>query len=66
MYKNPVAAPEPLLTLEEAAARTGTTPRLIRRLVERRELPSVKVGRYVRIAPRDLESYIAAQTRPAR
>ena len=49
-----------LLTVEEAAERLGTTVRFVRRLVFERRIAYVKVGRYVRIAARDLDAFVAA------
>jgi excisionase family DNA binding protein len=49
-----------LLTVEEAAARLGTSMRFVRRLVFERRIAYVKVGRHVRIAPTDLDAFIAA------
>ncbi|WP_394279456.1 helix-turn-helix domain-containing protein [Microbacterium sp.] len=52
-----------LLTVMEAADSLNVTPRMVRKLVETRALPSVKIGRLVRIAPDALASYARAQTR---
>ena len=49
-----------LLTVEQAADRLGTSTRFIRRLIFERRIAFVKVGRHVRIAPADLDAYIAA------
>ena len=49
-----------LLTVEEAAERLGTSTRFVRRLIFERRIAFVKVGRHVRIAPGDLDAYIAA------
>lgn len=54
-----------LLTLADVARITGTSERFARRLIQERRLPTVKVGRYVRVWPADLDAYLAAQTRPA-
>jgi excisionase family DNA binding protein len=51
---------ERLLTVEEAAARLGTSARFVRRLVFERRIAFVKVGRHVRIVPADLDAYVAA------
>lgn len=48
-----------------AADRTGLTPRYIRRLIAERRIPTVKLGRLVRIRPDDLRAYIDANVRPA-
>jgi excisionase family DNA binding protein len=49
-----------LLTVEDAADRLGTSTRFVRRLVFERRIAFVKVGRHVRIAPADLDAFIAA------
>jgi excisionase family DNA binding protein len=49
-----------LLTAQEAAARLGTLLRFVRRLIFERRIPYIKVGRHVRIAARDLDTFIAA------
>jgi excisionase family DNA binding protein len=50
----------PLLTVEQAAERLGTPVRFVRRLVAQRRINFCRVGRYVRIAPSDLASFIDA------
>lgn len=57
--------PGPLLSLADVARITGTSERFARRLIQERRLPTVKVGRYVRVWPADLEAYLSRQTRPA-
>lgn len=59
------AEPRPLLSAEDVARITGTTVRLARELIQSRRLPTVKVGRYVRVRPDDLEAYLEEHTRPA-
>lgn len=54
-----------VLDMEGAAVALGTTQRHVRKLVETRQLASVKVGRLVRIRPQDIADYIERQTRPA-
>ena len=51
---------ERLLTVEEAADRLGTSGRFVRRLVFERRIAYTKLGRHVRIAPRDLDAFIRA------
>jgi excisionase family DNA binding protein len=51
---------ERLLTVEEAAERLGTSVRFVRRLVFERRIAYTKLGRYVRIATRDLDAFIEA------
>jgi excisionase family DNA binding protein len=48
-----------------AARATGLSPRTVRRIFSERRVPVVKIGQLVRVRPADLESYIAANTRPA-
>lgn len=66
-YRRDPALPTPdtLLTLADVARITGTSERFARRLIQERRLPTVKVGRYVRVWPADLEAYLARNTRPA-
>lgn len=54
-----------LWDVETAAAASGLSPRSVRHLIEKRLIPTVKVGRLVRIRPSDFEAFIAANTRPA-
>lgn len=50
------------LDYEGAAAYLNTTARHMRRLVARREIPFVKVGRLVRFLPEALDEYLASRT----
>jgi excisionase family DNA binding protein len=50
-----------LLSVEQAAERLGTSVRFVRRLVFKRRIAYVKLGRHVRIASRDLEAFIRAR-----
>jgi putative molybdopterin biosynthesis protein len=50
-----------LLNVEEAAGYLGITSWTVRRLVWRGELPSVPVGRCVRIDRKDLDDFIQRQ-----
>jgi excisionase family DNA binding protein len=52
-----------LLTVEEAALRLGIGRSLAWRLVRSGELPSVRLGRLVRIPERALEEWITRQLR---
>ena len=49
-----------LLSVEQAAERLGTSVRFVRRLIAERRIAYVKVGRYVRLDPTDVEAFIAA------
>jgi excisionase family DNA binding protein len=50
----------PLLTVDEFAKRLGVAPRTAREMLLRRELPSYKVMGSRRVAPADLDAYLAA------
>jgi len=50
-----------LLTVEEAARYLGIGRTLAWRLVQERQLPSVRVGRCVRVPLRDLEAWVEEQ-----
>lgn len=47
-----------LRTVDEVAARLGVSVRFVRRLVAERRIPFVKVGKFVRFDPADLEEWI--------
>ena len=49
-----------LRTVKQAASQAQVSPRTIRRLIARGELPAVRIGRSVRIQPRDLEAFLAS------
>jgi excisionase family DNA binding protein len=51
---------ERLLTVDEAAERLGMSARFIRRLIAERRIAYTKLGRYVRIAARDLDALVAS------
>lgn len=50
-----------LLTVEEAARRLGIGRSLAWRLVRNGDLPSVRLGRLVRVPRRSLEAWLGAQ-----
>ena len=52
-----------LLTVEEAARRLGIGRSLAWALVRKGELPSVRLGRLVRIPARGLEDWISTKAR---
>lgn len=61
-----VAAPPRLCKIREAAETRGLDVGFVRRLVERRAIPSWKVGpKYRMINPDDLDRFIAAGYTPA-
>jgi excisionase family DNA binding protein len=49
-----------LMSAVELADRCGVSVRMVRRLVQERRIPHIKVGRWVRFDPTDVESFIAA------
>jgi excisionase family DNA binding protein len=49
-----------LLTPQEAAEQLGISLRFVRRLIFERRIPYTKLGRHVRIAASDLDTFIAA------
>jgi excisionase family DNA binding protein len=53
---------DPLLTVDEAAARLATGPRFIRRLIAERRIAFVHVGRHVRISASAVEAFIQEGT----
>jgi excisionase family DNA binding protein len=48
------------MTQADVAKRLACKERLVRELWTRRELPGVKVGRFVRFRPEDVEAYEAS------
>jgi excisionase family DNA binding protein len=54
-----------LLTVEQAAARLGTTTRFIRRLRTERRITVVKLGKHIRIDSDDLDAFILASRQEA-
>ena len=48
-----------LLDAAELAKRLGVTARFVRRLVDERRVPYVKVGRFVRFDPLEVQRWIA-------
>lgn len=54
-----------LLDCETAAPYLSCTPRMVRKLVETRQLDSVRVGRLVRIEPEAIERFKDANRREA-
>lgn len=55
-----------LLTVEAAAAELGTPVRFVRRLIQERRIRFHKIGKYVRIAPADLEAFVQSGVVPAK
>jgi excisionase family DNA binding protein len=50
----------PLLNVDQAAERLGTSPRFIRRLIAERRIAFTKLGKHVRIDSADLDAFVAA------
>jgi excisionase family DNA binding protein len=59
-------SPAALLTVDQVAERLGTPARFVRRLVAQRRISYCKIGRYVRIADRDVVAFIEAGVDDAR
>jgi len=57
----PRAQRAPLLDTDEVAVALRVTPRLVRRLVAERRIPFVKVGRFVRFDPGELDVWLDQQ-----
>ena len=53
-------APERLLTVADAAAALRVSTKTVRRLVGRGELAASRVGRQLRVDPRDLRAFLRA------
>jgi excisionase family DNA binding protein len=49
---------EPLLTVEDVAARLQLSVRSIRRLIAENKLCVIRIGRSVRVRPEDLTSFV--------
>jgi excisionase family DNA binding protein len=49
---------EPLLTVEEAASFLNVSRRQVYLLVERGQLPTVRVGQRIRFIPEELRTYV--------
>jgi excisionase family DNA binding protein len=56
---------EPLLTIDAAAAFLSISRRQVYTLLERRELPCVRVGERTRFLPQDLRAYLESRREPA-
>lgn len=57
---------EQLLSVPEAAQRTQTSVAYWRKLIWRREIPIVKIGRLTRLRERDVDAFCRLGFRPAR
>ena len=51
---------ENLYDIEAVAKILGTCTRTVRRIIAKKELPAIRIGKLLRVHPRDLARYIAA------
>ena len=58
-HRPPAPAQSPLLSIREVVAALGVCERTVRRLIDRGDLPSHRVGRSVRISTADLHAFVA-------
>ena len=49
----------PLMTCEQLAEHLGVTVRFVRRLVDERRVPFMKIGRFIRFDPNEIDTWIA-------
>ena len=50
-----------LLDIDQAAERLNVTPRFIRRLIAQRRIDYLKIGKFIRFKPDDLDTWIEDQ-----
>jgi len=50
-----------LLDIAQAAERLNVTPRFIRRLIAERRIDYLKIGKFIRFHPSDLDTWIEHQ-----
>ncbi len=50
-----------LLDKDELAARLGVSERFVRRLVEERRIPYLKIGRFIRFDPVEIDRWLTPQ-----
>ncbi len=55
-----------LWDVREAAKRTKTSVALWRKMIAKRKIAVVRVGRCVRLDPEQVDAFLAARTRPAK
>ena len=65
-FPRQVSPPARLVSYSEAAARAANSPAWWRKLVARRQIPVVKLGRSSRLREEDVNRIIAEGFRPAR
>lgn len=56
---NPNPFPDPLLRVPDVAARLDVSEDLVRRLIRTKALPVVQLGRIQRVAPAELDAFVA-------
>lgn len=54
-----MSSTQQLLTIDEAADRLNVSVRFMRRLVAERRMAYVKVGKYIRFDPMDLDKWVS-------
>jgi excisionase family DNA binding protein len=55
-----------LLDIDRVAQTLGVTPRFVRRLVAERRIPFIKVGKFVRFDPFELDAWIEGKREAAK
>jgi excisionase family DNA binding protein len=53
-----------LLDIDAVAVQLAVTPRHVRRLVAERRIPYLKVGRFIRFDPAEVDAWLDAARRP--
>lgn len=61
MTSVPLTPRSRLLSAQEVAVRLGTSPRHVRRLVEQKRIPYLKIGHFVRFDPDEIERWVENQ-----
>lgn len=57
----PSSTTSALLDVNAAAVRLGVSVRFVRRLVDQRRIPFVKLGKFIRFEPEALDEWVRAQ-----
>jgi len=58
VQREPAVERAPLLDVDGLAARLGVTRRFVRRLVDERRIPYLKLGRLVRFDPAEVDRWL--------
>lgn len=58
---SPTADNSALLDVNAAAVKLGVSVRFVRRLVDQRRIPFVKLGKFIRFEPEALDEWVRAQ-----